>query len=78
MDDCVAAVAVAVAAYRRCKPRIKNIDQLALVLGLLDDEGVIVSRERTCILFCNVGRTSSVVIRYCWRPLAHHCYLHGT
>ena len=32
-DDCVAAVTVAVAAYRRRKQRIKNTNQLALVLG---------------------------------------------
>ena len=34
MDDCVAAVTAAVAAYRRCKQIIKNINQLALVLGV--------------------------------------------
>ena len=32
-DDCVAAVTVAVAAYRRRKQRMKNTNQLALVLG---------------------------------------------
>ena len=32
MDDCVAAVMAAVAAYRRRKQRIKSINQLALVL----------------------------------------------
>ena len=47
MDDYVSAVTVAVAAYRRRKQRIKNINQLALVLGLLDEEDAIVSRERT-------------------------------
>ena len=41
-DDCVAAVTVVVAAYRRRKQRIKNINQLALVLGLLDEE------DRSC------------------------------
>ena len=44
-DDCVAAVTVAVAAYRRCKQRIKNTNQLAFVLGLLDEEDAVVSRE---------------------------------
>ena len=34
MEDCVAAVTAAVAACRRCKQRIKNINQLALVLGV--------------------------------------------
>ena len=43
MDDYVAAVAVAVAAYRRRKQRIKNINQLALVLGLLDEGDAMVS-----------------------------------
>ena len=57
MDDCVAAVTVAVAAYRRRKLRIKNINQLALVLGLLDEEDVIVSRELICSL-CNVRRAA--------------------
>ena len=33
VDDCVAAVTAVVAAYRRRKQRIENIDQLALVLG---------------------------------------------
>ena len=62
MDDYVAAVTVAVAAYRRRKERIKNINQLLLVLGLLDEEDAIVSRERICSP-CNVHRaavTSSV------------------
>ena len=64
MDDCVAAMTIAVAAYRRRKRRIKNIDRLALVLGLLDEEDAIVSREHFCSL-CNVRRaavTSSVQI----------------
>ena len=38
MDDCVAAVSAAVAAYRRRKQRIKYISQLTLVLGLLYEE----------------------------------------
>ena len=49
-DDCVAAVTVAVAAYRRRKQRIKNTNQLALVLGLLDEEDAVVSRENICML----------------------------
>ena len=79
MDDCVAAVTAAVAAYRRRKQRIKNISQLALVIELLNAEDAIVSREHSCSL-CNVRRTavtSSVQIRCCWRPLAQYC-LHGT
>ena len=55
-----------VAAYRRRKKRIKNINQLALVLGLFDEEDVIVSREHVC-RFCNVRRaavTSSIHTRY--------------
>ena len=34
MGDYVAAVMATVAAYRRCKQRIKHINQLALVLGV--------------------------------------------
>ena len=43
MDDCVAAVA----AYRRLMQRIENIDKLALVLGLLDedDQNAIMSQD---------------------------------
>ena len=37
MDDCVAAMTIAVAAYRRLKQRINNINQVALVLGLLGE-----------------------------------------
>ena len=78
MDDYLAAVTVAVAAYRHRKQRIKNSNQLALALGLLDEEDAIVSREHICTL-CNVGRaavTSSIhSIR--WRPLAQ-CCSHGT
>ena len=36
---------VAVAAYRRRKQRIKNTNQLALVLGLLDEEDAVVSQK---------------------------------
>ena len=79
MTDCVAAVTAAVAAYRCRKQRIKNINQLAH-LGLLDEEDAIVSREHTCSL-CDVRRTavrsSSVQIRCCWRPLVRYCF-HGT
>ena len=45
MTDCVPAVAAAVTAYRRRKQRIKNIDQLAHVLGLLDEEDAIMSQD---------------------------------
>ena len=45
MDDYIAAVTVAVAAYyRRCKQRIDDISQLVLILGLLDEEDAIMSR----------------------------------
>ena len=65
MDDYVAAVTVAVAAYRRRKQTIKNINQLTLVLGLLDEEDAIVSREHI-YSFCNVRRAAvmSSVCRY--------------
>ena len=79
MDDYVAAVTVAVAAYRRRKQGTKTINKLALVLGLLDEKDAVVSREHICS-FCIVRRaavTSSVhIIRCCWRPLAQYC-LHG-
>ena len=45
MDNCVAVVMAAVAAYRCRKQRTKNIDQLPLVLGLVDEEDAILSRE---------------------------------
>ena len=48
-DDCVAAVTAAVAAYRRRKQRIKNTNQLALVLGLIDKEDAVVSPENICM-----------------------------
>ena len=48
-DDCVAAVTVAMAACRRRKQRIKNTNQSALVLGLLDEEDAVVSRENICM-----------------------------
>ena len=62
MDDCVAAVTVAVAAYRHRKLRIKSINQLALVLvGLLDEEDATVSREQICS-FCNVRHAAVYVL----------------
>ena len=61
MDDCDAAVAASVAAYRHRKLRIKNINQLALVLGLLDEEDAILSREQICS-FCNVRRATVYVL----------------
>ena len=61
MDGYVAAVTVAVAAYRRRKQRIENINQLALVLGLLDEECAVVSREQIC-RFCNVHRAAVYVL----------------
>ena len=81
MNDYVAAVTVTVAAYRHRKQRIKNINQFALVLGLLDEEDAIVSREHVCS-FCNVLRALVYVlgahnIRCRWRSLAQYC-LHGT
>ena len=48
-DDFVAAVTVAVAAYRRRKQGIKNTNQLALVLALLDEEDAVVYRENICM-----------------------------
>ena len=44
MDDSLAAVTAA-AVYRRRKQRIKNNNQLALVLGLLDEEDAISSEH---------------------------------
>ena len=61
MGDCDAAVTVAMAACRRCKQRIKNINQLALVLGLLAEEDTIVSREQISS-FCNVRRAAVDVL----------------
>ena len=60
-DDCVAAVAASVAAYRHRKLIIKNINQLALVLGLLDEEDAIVSQKQICS-FCNVRRAAVYVL----------------
>ena len=65
MDDCVAAVAASVAAYQHRKLRIKNINQLALVLGLLDEKDAIVSREQIC-RFCNVRRAAVYVLGTCY------------
>ena len=56
MDDCVASVTAAVAAYLRRK----NFNQLALVLKLLGEEDAVVSRENICGL-CNLHRTAAVV-----------------
>ena len=61
MDYCVAAVAVSIAECPHRKLRIKNINQLALVLGLLDEEDAIVSREQIC-RFCNVRRAAVYVL----------------
>ena len=61
MDDCVAAVAASEAVYRHRKLRIKNTNQLALVLGLLDEEDAIVSREQICS-FCKVRRAAVYVL----------------
>ena len=66
MDDCDAAVTAAVVAYRYRKQKIDDINQVALVLGLLDVEGAIIFREHTCSLY-NVRRTAvtpSVQIKY--------------
>ena len=60
MDDYVAAVTVTMAAYRRRKQRIKNINQLALLLELLDEEDAIVSQEHICSP-CNVRRAAITV-----------------
>ena len=48
MDDSFAAMAVAVESYRRRKHIIKTNDQLPLVLGLLDEDDAIMSREHVC------------------------------
>ena len=61
MDDCVASVTAAVAVYRRHNQKIKNTNHLALVLGLLDEEDAIVSREQICS-FCNVRRAAVDVL----------------
>ena len=61
MDDCVTAVAASVAAYQHRNMRIKNINQLALVLGLLDEEDATVSREQIWS-FCNVRRAAVYVL----------------
>ena len=80
-DDYVGAVTVEVAAYRCRKHRIKNINRLALVLGLLDEDDAVVSREHICSL-CNVRVAAAVVVTSWvhiirWRPLAQYC-LHDT
>ena len=57
MDDCVVAVTAAVAAYLRGKQRIKNVNQLELVLGFLDVDDAILSQEHICSL-CNLRCTA--------------------
>ena len=58
----------------------ENTNELALVLGLLDEEDAVVSRENISSL-CSVRRAAVTfpvqIIRCCWRPLAQYC-LHGT
>ena len=61
MDDYVAAVAAAMAAYRRRKQRIKNIDLLALVMGLFDDKDAIMSQNDT-ITYLDVALAYSCVL----------------
>ena len=72
MDDCVAGVTAAVAAHRRCKQRIKNMNQLALVLGVAPRGRCNRVREHIFCSLCNVRRTAvtSLVQIRCWRPLA--------
>ena len=65
MDDCVASVTAAVAVYRRHNQKIKNTNHLALVLGLLDEEDAIVSRDHTCSLLS----LSDHAIAYRWHSL---------
>ena len=85
MDDCVAEVVAAVAAYRRRKQRIKNIDQLPLVLGLLDEEDGIIcslhfflplqqSRPRYGLDAVGDGFLPSTVLH---GTLRHACQLHS-
>jgi hypothetical protein len=58
MYDCVVAMTASVAEYPHRKLRIKNINQLALVLGLLDEkDAIIVFRDQICS-FCNVSRAA--------------------
>ena len=64
---------------RHHKQRIKNANQLALVLGLVDGEDAAVSRENIASLRSvrRAAATFSVqIIRCCWRPLAQYS-LHG-
>ena len=58
IDDCVAAATAIVASYRHRKQIIKNINQLALVLGLHKVEDAIVFREHICSLY-NLRRTAA-------------------
>ena len=57
IDDCVAAATATVASYGHSKQIIKNINQLALVLGLHKVEDAVVSREHTYSLY-NLRRTA--------------------
>ena len=55
--------------FRRCKQRIKNINQLALVLGLLDEEDAVVSRENICLkplqrALCSFTSSVQIIIDY--------------
>ena len=63
--------------FRHRKQRIKNANQLAYVLGLVDGEdAAAVSRENISSLRSvrRAAATSSVqIIRCCWRPLAQYC-----
>ena len=81
MDDCVAAVTTSGAEYPRHKLRIKNINQLALVLGLLAEEDTLVSREQISS-FCNVRRAAVDVlgtVHYILHSRTAQSYcLHGT
>ena len=75
-EICIAAVTAAVAAYRWRKYIIKNTNQFALAVLLLDEEDAVVSREHICSL-CDVvsctALASSLHIRSCLKPLAQRC-----
>ena len=59
MDNCVAAVTVAVAAYRSRKQRSKHINDMVLVLKLFNEDDAIVPREHISCL-CNVRRAAAI------------------